>query len=177
MSKKDDVEDVFFLESHLRKVLKVGLRSAVALLINRRKVMDVKVAATHTYLQCHCLHHHLHFGVILNLILCQIRRMDTIDAGMPIFCQAFCSDRRNIDIEDILTWPRLKQRRFTARDIPEMVTYQLRNPSGNIAALSRNPRHNTNTASQPKQQFGLRGIGRFFPIIFSNPVFIFVYLY
>ena len=57
---------MFFLESHLRKVLKVGLRSAVALLINRRKVMDVKVAATHTYLQCHCLHHHLHLHFVLS---------------------------------------------------------------------------------------------------------------
>ena len=117
------------------------------------------------------------FCVILNLILCQIPRMDTIDAGMPIFCQAFCSDRRNIDIEDILTWPRLKQRRFTARDIPEMVTYQLRNISGNIAALSRKPRHNTNTASQPKQQFGLRGIGRLFPIIFfQSSIYICVFV-
>ena len=117
------------------------------------------------------------FCVILNLILCQIPRMDTIDAGMPIFCQAFCSDRRNIDIEDILTWPRLKQRRFTARDIPEMVTYQLRNPSGNIAALSRKPHHNTNTASQPKQQFGLRGIGRLFPIIFfQSSIYICVFV-
>ena len=117
------------------------------------------------------------FCVILNLILCQIPRMDTIDAGMPIFCQAFCSDRRNIDIEDILTWPRLKQRRFTARDIPEMVTYQLRNSSGNIAALSRKPHHNTNTASQPKQQFGLRGIGRLFPIIFfQSSIYICVFV-
>ena len=178
MSRKDDVEDVFFGKSSEKSF--EGWTPECSGSSDQPEKSHGCQSCSNTHLSSMPLSSSsftFTFCVILNLILCQIPRMDTIDAGMPIFCQAFCSDRRNIDIEDILTWPRLKQRRFTARDIPEMVTYQLRNPSGNIAALSRKPHHNTNTASQPKQQFGLRGIGRLFPIIFfQSSIYICVFV-
>ena len=179
MSRKDDVEDVFFGKSSEKSF--EGWTPECSGSSDQPEKSHGCQSCSNTHLSSMPLSSSsftFTFCVILNLILCQIPRMDTIDAGMPIFCQAFCSDRRNIDIEDILTWPRLKQRRFTARDIPEMVTYQLRNSSGLTLQLFLGT-HAIIPILQVSQNsnLGSGGLVAFFQLFSSNPVFIFVYLY